>query len=256
MNKDNVVTVVNKDELVFKVSPVQLVSRVKSAMQVVSAFLDQKVIMDNLDHKVQKVLLVYRVQVDNMEKLDLKVNPAKLDNLANLEALVLEVPKVTLVLAVKTVQSDHKVRLDQWDLLVKTVPRDMKDHRVCPEILVHLDHLASLVKMVPRENLEMMDVPENLVCLALKVMLVLWDLKVDVDPPVLLAQWAKKAKRELKVILATLVHLVYPDNLDLKVPLVNPVSMVSEVFLAPLVNQVYLVNLETWVNLVQSVQLA
>lgn len=58
-----------------------------------------------------------------------------------------------------------------------------------------------------------------------------------------------------KEIQETLVHLVFPANLALKVLLVRPVLMVFVVFPDPLASQVCLVSRVSWVNLVLLVPL-
>lgn len=58
-----------------------------------------------------------------------------------------------------------------------------------------------------------------------------------------------------KEILETLVHLVFPVNLVLKVLLVRPVLMAFVVFPDPWASQVCLVSRVSWVNLVLSVLL-
>lgn len=247
-NKVNAVIVVNKDELDYRVFPDPQDTREKLVMLEELVCPVKRVDRVNPAHKVPKAQLVCPVLLDNPVRLDLKVNLVNEDNLVHLETPVLEEPRETLDPEVKTVLPVPKVQLDQSVPLVKTVPKVIPVHLVCLVMLVILVNLADPVLTDQRENPEMMAEPEKSDNLVHKVTLDHRDPKVDVDLPGHPVQTEKKVKREPKVTAEIKVHLVYLDNLDLKVPLVKLVSTESVVYLDLSANLDYLVNLEAWEN--------
>lgn len=195
-----------------------------------SVNLDPQVTMENLDPVVSKVWLVKRVTKDQEDSQD---------------------PQALVVYRVFPVNLDLKVTLvtvDLWDLLVKSDPVVLQDHK---ELTVQLDLLAELDNLVwleARVNKDRSVLPDPLELLAFKDLKERMAKKENVvfkDPKVLLESEEPLVTMDPRDIPALSDSLVILVLLDLLANLVTTEMLVTMVIL---VIPVKLDHLDQWVN--------
>lgn len=195
-----------------------------------SVNLDPQVTMENLDPVVSKVWLVKRVTKDQEDSQD---------------------PQALVVYRVFLVNQDLKVTLvtvDLWDLLVKSDPVVLQDHKeltVQLDLLVELDNLVWLEARVNKDRSVLPDPLELLVFKDLKERMAKKENKVFKDHKVLLESEEPLVTMDPRDIPALSDSLVILVLLDL---LANLVTMEMLVKMVILVTPAKLDHLDQWVN--------